>query len=164
MKRYRLPLSMAVFTAGVLLVYRDSVLGEVLGGLEALTAKAAFALILASGVEAVRDGTVISQPGGFAYQIYYRCTGILPAAALSVFILASPGRWKPKLWGLAFGVPLVFGANLIRLAHLFHVGVGAPQLFHLAHRYLWESAMMGLVLAFWLCWTVAGRSRVVEGR
>lgn len=158
----RLPLALAVFTAAVLLVYRDSVLGEVLLGLEGLTARAAHSLIVATGVDAVRHGTIIAESGGFAYEIYYRCTGILPACLLSVFILASPGRFRLKLLGLLLGVPLVFALNLIRLTHLFHVGVNSPHLFHLSHRYLWESAMMGLVLAFWLLWTLTGRTRGME--
>ena len=160
MKSYRLPISLTAFLAAVVLVYRDSVLGGVLGSFEVLTAKGAFALIVASGLDAVRTGTVIGQPGGFAYEIYYRCTGILPVAALSVLVVASPGRWPPKLWGLALGVPLVLAVNLIRLAHLFQVGVQYPELFHAAHRYVWESAMMAVVLAFWLGWSL----RNVEGR
>jgi hypothetical protein len=50
-------------------------------------------------------------------------------------------------------VPLVLGVNLLRLAHLFVLGVNAPRLFTLAHTVLWEVAIVVITGAMWLGWS-----------
>lgn len=148
----RFLISLAVFAGAVCLLYRDGVVGTALDPLETYTAKTTLAILAGLGMEAVREGTVIAQPGGFAYEIYYRCTGILPVAALCWLVLAWKASWRQKLFGVTLFVPFLFGLNFLRLVHLFHVGVSSPQYFELAHRYLWESAMMAAVLVSWLGW------------
>ncbi len=157
---WRPALALIVFAGGAVLAYRETVLGPLLGGLTEWTAGATFAALGRLGVDAARDATVLYQPGGFAYEIYYRCTGFLPAAFLAAIILASPGGWRRKLIGLAVAVPLILALNLVRLVHLFAVGVARPELFDLAHRVLWEGVMMVAVVGLWQAWDRLANSPV----
>lgn len=146
----RFAVVMAVFVAVVLLTYREDVLGSLLTPLTTLTAQMTVALLHWLGMEAVRVSTVISHPDGFAYEISYRCTGFLPVAFLTVSILASPGPVRRRLVGLAVGVPVLFGLNLVRLVHLFSIGVHNPAAFDVAHAVVWEGFLIVTIFGFWL--------------
>ena len=146
----RFAVVMAVFVAVVLLTYREDMLGPFLAPLTLLTAQMTVALLHWLGMEAVRTSTVISHPDGFAYEIYYRCTGFLPVAFLTVSILASPGPLRRRLVGLVVGVPILVGLNLVRLVHLFYVGVHNPAAFDVAHAVVWEGFFILAIFALWL--------------
>jgi exosortase/archaeosortase family protein len=142
----------AVLAGVFLLAYREDVLGGPLSPWVELTAHATVSLLQWLGIEAVRTAAVIRHPGGFAYEIYYRCTGLLPAALLAILILAHPGSWRRKCLGLAAGAPLLVALNLVRLVHLFHLGVHAPGAFDLAHGFLWEAVLVLATIALWWGW------------
>lgn len=144
---------MAVFVGVVLLTYRDDMLGLVLTPLTTLTANMTLALLHWLDMEAVRVMTVISHPDGFAYEIYYRCTGFLPVAFLTASIVAFPGTMRRKCVGIAVGVPILIGLNLARLVHLFYLGVHNPAAFELAHTVIWEGLLILAIFGLWLCWT-----------
>ena len=95
---------MTVFVGVVLLTYGDDTLGLLLAPLTALTTQMTLPMLHWSGMEATRAATVISRPGGFAYEITYRCTGLLPVAFLTASTLASPRSLQRKVVGLAVGV------------------------------------------------------------
>lgn len=144
---------MVGFVGVVWLTYREDMLGSVLAPLATVTAQTMLALLHWLGMEAVGVTTVISHPDGFAYEIYYRCTGFLPAAFLTAAILAYPGPLRRKFVGLAVGIPLLFALNLIRLVHLFYIGVYNPAAFELAHTVLWEGIVIMAILGLWVGWT-----------
>lgn len=123
-----------------------------LTGLLAMLVQSALAW---TGVDALRHGALLYVPGAFGYEIVIGCAGLLPAAVLAVAILASPGSPTAKAWGLALGTPFLLGVNLLRLAHLFHVGLRAPERFGAAHGWWWEAAIVVLTLAVWLAWAAA---------
>lgn len=142
----------AAFAVAVFLTYREEFLGRWLKDLATLTASACLWTLERLNISAVQKGTVISHAGGFAYEIYYRCTGFLPACCLAVSILAYPGNWQRKLIGLALGIPLVFLLNLVRLVHLFVIGVSRPEWFEFVHGSAWEGAMILAVAGLWGAW------------
>src|SRR3970282_964214 len=98
---------MVGFAGVALLTYREDVLGAPLAPLAMWTARVTLALLHWLGMEATRMATVVSLPSGFAYEIYYRCTGFWPGAFLMTAILAYPGHWRRKLVGLVVGVPVL---------------------------------------------------------
>lgn len=159
----RFALVLAALAALVLVGYRDSVLGPPLAGWSALTARAAFAVLRALAVPASLDGTILAHPGGFACEVYYRCTGFLPLVCLAVAILASPGRARRKLAGIALGAPLLLGLNLLRVVHVFIVGATRPDLFGLMHGVVWEAAIVAAVIGIWMVWRQSPR-RVMPSR
>ena len=113
------------------------------------------ALLHPLGIDAVRAGSGggLYVPGVFGYEITVGCTGVVAGAALTVAILASPGARAAKAWGLLVGVPLVLAVNLLRLAHLFYIGIHAPGRFALAHSVMWEGAVVLVTFTTWLVWT-----------
>lgn len=120
------------------------------------------ALLQAAGSEVARHGALLYVPGTFAYEIVIGCSGLLPAGVITTAILASPGTSTAKVWGVLVGVPAVLLVNLLRLAHLFHVGVTAPGRFALAHEVLWEALLVAFVLALWWSWSRWGPAKLVS--
>lgn len=149
----RFALVMVGFAGAVLLTYREAVLGALLAPVTMWTAQATLALLHWLGMEATRTATVISHPNGFAYEIYYRCTGFLPVGFLATAILAYPGPLRRKIIGLVVGVPVLIALNLTRLVHLFYLGVYHPAAFDLGHSVLWEGLLILAILGLWLGWT-----------
>jgi exosortase/archaeosortase family protein len=146
-----------------LFAYRDDVLGRLLSPWVDLTVRMTFAVLQGLGIESARMVSEIRHPGGFSYEIYYRCTGILPVAILTSFITAFPASWRFKFIGLASGVPLLLALNLARLVHLFYVGVYAPAAFDLAHRVVWEAVLISATVLIWWVWSKwAVRSKAAE--
>ena len=148
----RLAAALACLFVIVLPRYRPAVPGGILGSFTAIVASVVQSLLRWIGIEASRAGTFLYVPGSFGYEIGLRCIGMLPAAVLIVAILASPGTGAAKRRGVLVGVPLVLGVNLLRLVHLFYVGIHSPGLFALAHSVLWEGAMVLVTFATWLVW------------
>ncbi len=137
----------------LLMVYRDDLLGRLLGPWEELTARMTLSLLHAFKIEAVRLGSQIHHPGGFAYEIYYRCTAFLPVALLAALIAATPVSVRSKLIGVCAGAPVLVALNLIRLVQLFHTGVFHPAFFDLAHGLVWEIILMMATLGIWWRWS-----------
>ena len=150
--RGRFIITVAVLAGLFLLIYRDDLLGRLLDPWVEVTAQMTACLLQVFNMEAVRTGTQIRHPGGFAYEIYYRCTAILPTMLLAVFIAASPAPVSRKAVGLAVGVPALIIVNLLRLVHLFHTGVNNPALFTMAHEVLWEIILIAAMLGLWWTW------------
>ena len=153
--RSALRLAAALVWLGVIVLARGWTGAPVrlLDPLAGLVASVTQGALHAIGIAAERAGTVLFVPGGFAYDITIGCTGLLPAAVLAVAILASPGTWGAKQRGLVVGVPLLLTVNLLRLVHLFYLGIHAPHHFVLAHTLLWEGTMVLCAFVSWLLWT-----------
>ncbi len=149
----RFALVMVGFGGAVLLTYREDVLGALLAPVTMWTARVTLVLLHWLGMEATRTATVISHTNGFAYEIYYRCSGFLPVGFLTTAILAYPGPLRRKIIGLVVAVPILIALNLTRLVHLFYLGVHDPAAFDFAHSVLWEGFLILAVLGLWLGWT-----------
>jgi exosortase H (IPTLxxWG-CTERM-specific) len=148
----RLPAVMVGLAGLVLLTYREDLLGPPLAHWTAWTTRVTLALLHWSGMEASRGANLITHPGGFAYEISYRCTGFLPVVFLTTAILAYRGSLRRKIIGLAVGIPILIALNLTRLVHLFYLGVHQPAAFDFAHGILWEAFLILAVLGLWLAW------------
>jgi len=143
---------MVSFVIIVLPFYREELLGTLLEPWTRLTTKVTLALIRWTGMEAVRNETVISHPDGFAYEIYYRCTSFLPIAFLCASILAYPRPLHYKIIGLIVGGPILMLLNLVRLVHLFYIGVNNPAVFRIAHSVIWLALIIIAIISLWVIW------------
>jgi exosortase H (IPTLxxWG-CTERM-specific) len=146
----RFILTLALFAGAVLVGFRDEVVGPALLPLRVLTARVALALIHVAGMEAVREATAIFHPSGFAYQISRGCMGLVPAAFFAVSVIAYPISVSRKALAMVVGLPVLFALNMVRLVHLFYLGVHRPDLFHLAHQVLWQGGIIAVVFLMWL--------------
>ena len=142
-----------VAVTAVLLLYRESIVGPLFIPLRVLTARMTLAVLHLVGMDGVRIGTVLYHPDGFGYQISHGCTGFLPAAFLAVGMLAYPAFARHRAIGIAVGVPLLGVLNLIRLAHLYVIGVVAPAWFDVAHEVVWDGMVVCAIFLVWLGWT-----------
>lgn len=143
---------MVSFVIIVLPFYHEDMLGTLLAPWTRLTTRVTLALIHCIGMEAVRNATIISHPDGFAYEIYYRCTSFLPVAFLCVSILAYQRPLHYKFIGLIVGVPILMLINLVRLVHLFYIGVNNPSVFRIVHSVIWLIIMIIVILSLWVIW------------
>lgn len=148
--RWRFVLVVGGTWLALLPLYRSPRLFDTLAPLELLTARATAALVSICGMEVERVGAVLRHPAGFAYEIYYACTGLFLAAVLVAGLFALPGKGRAKLGLAVLGVAALFALNLVRLMSLFYIGVHHRPIFDFAHEVAWEALMLGLVLLFWL--------------
>lgn len=155
----RLIVALILFMGVAFSFYQTEILGQILAPMARLTAQLAVALVHWSGQEAARQATSVSHPGGFAYEINYRCTGFMPLAFLVVSILFCSAPLRKKALGLAVGIPFLVFFNLIRLVHLFYLGVNKSALFHAAHSVVWPAAMILAALSLWFPWLAWARRR-----
>jgi exosortase/archaeosortase family protein len=160
--RFVATLAIVAFVAW--LGYRDEYLGPVLVPLRQLTARAALAVVQTIGIDAMRVGTVVQHPSGFAYDISRGCMGVIPALILAAGVLTWPGVGNRKAIALLVGIPLLIGLNLVRLGHLFYLGVRRPDHFHFAHEVGWEAAVVLAVFGLWFGATSWAGSPAWPGR
>jgi exosortase/archaeosortase family protein len=146
-------LKAAAFMSVFLLVYDEDLIGRLLGPWVELTARMTVALLHLLGVQAVRAGGQIHHPGGFAYEIYYRCTAVLPAALLAALTFASTASLARQVIGMALGGCVLIALNLVRLVHLFLLGVYRPALFEVTHGVVWELILIMATLGLWWMWS-----------
>jgi exosortase/archaeosortase family protein len=152
----RFILSVVVLMGVFLFFYREDLLGRWLAPWVDLTVRVTLAALHLTGIEAARVASQIYHPGGFAYEIYYRCTGIPPAAALAILVISSAGSARRKIGCLAAGIPALLALNLIRLVHLFHLGVQGSPAFGPAHDIGWEAVLIAATLGIWWAWSRRG--------
>lgn len=149
-----------VVAVALWLGFRDEGLGSVLVSWRVQVARAVLALIHSMGMEAVREGSALYHPAGFAYEISRGCTGFVPAALLATSIAAYPAAARFRVAGLLLGVPLLLALNIARLVHLFYLGAHQPRWFHVAHTVAWEAVIILAVVGLWLAWAAwADRAR-----
>jgi exosortase/archaeosortase family protein len=123
-----------------------------LGWLDAATAAATAALSRLAGLDVTAARYVVAHPGGFACEIYFRCTGLLPALFVAGAILASPAPFRSRWRGALLGVVAMLALNLARLVGLVAVGVHFPAAFATAHAVVGEAIVVAGVVGFWIVW------------
>ena len=116
--------------------------------LNALLTGAALDLL---GADAGVEGTLV-KTSFFAAEIIFECTAVYPIAMWIAAVLAYPARWRPKLIGIALGVPALMLINVARLVSLFYIGYLWAEVFDTAHLLVWQSLLVFLTLLLWLIW------------
>lgn len=122
------------------------------GWLDTGTARAVATASRLCGWPVTSDGPVVAHESGFAMEIYYRCTGLLPAAFVGVAVLAFPVAARLRWKGFVGGVLLVLAVNFARLVGLMAVGIELPRHFDVSHRVVGEWLIILAVFVYWLLW------------
>ena len=95
---------------------------------------------------------VIVSASGFSVQIVSECTAVFVAILFFSFVIAYPTTFKHKFIGLLFGLPVLVGANLLRVVFIFLVGLNFRAMFEYAHVYIGQILMVLLVLLISMLW------------
>ena len=106
-------------------------------------------------------GTIVASDD-FAYRIVAECTLLGPLLLYLAAVLAYPASLVSKAAGMALGLLVIGGLNLVRLVSLFYVGTYMPQHLDVVHLVIWQGAMVLGVVVLWLYWVQrSGRVRAV---
>jgi exosortase H (IPTLxxWG-CTERM-specific) len=105
------------------------------------------------GITASSTGDTIAN-ATFSISVKQGCDSI-EALAIFVFgVIAFPATIKHKISGLLIGSGIILSLNLIRLVHLFWVGLHQPELFDLFHLEIWQGFFIILSIVLWLLWVM----------
>jgi archaeosortase B (VPXXXP-CTERM-specific) len=119
--------------------------------LTAGTARLDYLLLRAAGADASLDGNLV-QLGDFGVRIIEECTGIYEVIIFVAAVLAFPTSLRKKAVGVAFGVPLLYLFNVLRILVLLGVGRFRPGLFEFMHLYFWQATLILMITSVWLLW------------
>lgn len=76
------------------------------------------------------------------FELYYVCTA---------FILAIPGiLWKRKILFSAFGVVILFTANVVRVSALFYIAKSHPEWFETFHKTVFQLGVYVIMFIIWV--------------
>lgn len=107
------------------------------------------------------SATIINNVDAFHFMINQDCTGWKSLLFVFSLIFAVPGiALRKRLWGLVFGLPIIWIGNLARVVGVVLVekqyGVQAALMIH---DYFWQVGLIALVLGIWLSWLYWVRTR-----
>ena len=142
-----------VFCAAFFLVYHFV---TVSGSMVMVHVRNITALILGTilsffGMDVVVNGTSLSV-NNFPLIIVDECTAVFSSIVYCSCVSAYPTTLRNKCLGIAFGVPLLYAINILRLVVLALVGVHNPNLFEFVHVYLWQASFIIFVVVIFLLW------------
>jgi archaeosortase B (VPXXXP-CTERM-specific) len=120
-------------------------------GLETLTARLQVQVLGLLTDDVSHAGRLVvfrDQPG----LIIEECTGLSEMLIFAATVLAFPTRFRNKLVGLAFGLPLIYAFNVLRISALLLVGRHRPAWSDFMHLYFWQGTLILMILGTWLLW------------
>ncbi len=103
------------------------------------------------GQKTAVEGRTIRSPH-FSIEIRRGCDAVDPIALFAAALLAFPAPWRRKLPGLAAGMLLLAGLNLVRIVSLFLVGRFFPKAFDLMHLEVWQAVFIVVAVVTWAGW------------
>jgi exosortase H (IPTLxxWG-CTERM-specific) len=80
------------------------------------------------------------------------CNGIEPTLLVLSAVLAFPASWSRRIQGLAVGLAVVQGLNLVRIVSLFYFGLWDTEIFDWTHKYLWPVVLTIAALGTFVWW------------
>jgi exosortase/archaeosortase family protein len=95
---------------------------------------------------------VIIQGPDFSVAVRRGCDPLEPIVLFTAAVLAFPGPWRPKLWGVAVGVVFFYSLNLVRILSLYLTGKSNPSWFDSLHQEWWPALFIFSAVLLWLAW------------
>ncbi len=138
-------------------------LAELFAPWNRMSAELSAATIAVAGLPVQVRDTLLIHPDGFCVEIVYSCTGLVPGLFILTWLFAlRQGPWI-KLIGLASGIGLVLGVNLLRLLVTYYVGATSPTHLGLVHDVLGQGAVVLSTAAFMVSWHYLSTARSWRG-
>lgn len=97
-------------------------------------------------------------------EVIEECVGISEGILFLLALLAFPASWRMRALGLAFGLPLIYAMNLLRLAGLILVEKHYPASAEFFHVYLGQLSLTLIMIAIWFLWAHRVISRDADVR
>lgn len=98
------------------------------------------------------DYDTIYFTNGIALKIILECTGVYEMLILSSIILSYPTNIKNKLFGIIFGVIIIYILNMIRLISISYVIIYYTDKFNFIDRYLWQISLVIFISLAYVIW------------
>jgi exosortase H (IPTLxxWG-CTERM-specific) len=128
---------------------QDNVIAPFTEGLAALSAAA----IRLCGGGATAAGTVLSLASGCgSVRVANGCNAIEVSILFAAAVLAFPAPIRLRLIGVAAGVGLLQGINLLRIISLLYLSCFSQSWFAFFHEYAWDAAIVLDALLIFLGW------------
>lgn len=104
----------------------------------------------------------------FPFILIPECGAIEIMAIFLAAVLAFPTLWRKRIIGLAAGLPVMYGVNILRLTVLAIIGAldSSREWFNFAHEYVWQAIYIIFVVAVWLLWVeyIVNRTHIVTNK
>ncbi|MBP2031123.1 archaeosortase B (VPXXXP-CTERM-specific) [Methanohalophilus levihalophilus] len=100
----------------------------------------------------VTENLLLFEEGAPALKVIDECTGIYEVLVYSSCVMAYTTTYQKKLMGIAFGIPVILGINMVRLICLGFVGIWYPDMFDYVHYYLWQVTLILIIVLVVLIW------------
>jgi len=129
---------------------------SILYPLQDIVSQNVYYVLMLFGFDAARNGFLLNIHGGnpFVFIVSEDCTGWKSMLFLTALVLAIPKvAWKRRATGLAFGIPLIYLGNLLRILIIVNVQQAyGIEFASVVHDYLWQAGLISLVLLVWVLW------------
>ncbi len=117
----------------------------------ALLVRVSASILRALGENVVTQGTVI-RSALFAVDVKNGCNGIEATLLLLAAMVAFPAPPKARAAGVAAGLLVIQGVNLVRIVSLFWLGAHRRDVFELFHAAIWQTLLILLAVGIFLAW------------
>lgn len=97
---------------------------------------------------------LISTVSDFSVSIKQGCDALEPVAMFTFAVALFPVALKPKLSGLAIGIPFLLLLNQVRIISLYIFGINSPALFKFMHIQGWQVLYILITLVSLVYWAV----------
>jgi exosortase family protein XrtM len=109
-------------------------------------------LILNGFGQGTHVNEVTIQSPEFAIAIHRGCDAVEPTWLLCAAILAFPGAFRQKLFGMLAGIVGLQLLNLVRIVSLYLIGSHFPAFFPSAHLEIWPTIFILTAIVFFVGW------------
>lgn len=116
--------------------------------------------ILGQGTTA--EGMLIIGAGS-SISIKEGCDAIEPAMLFIAAVCAFPAALSRKVRGIAAGLLILFGVNIIRIISLFLIEKYWPAAFEFMHIQFWQVAFIALAVLLWISWMRTTKPQTAAG-
>lgn len=108
------------------------------------------------GQEVFLSGRILGITGAPGVEIVDGCNGIAAIGLFLGFIIAYPGKWKPRLYFAIFGIGVIYIVNVVRIVTLCYVQKYLPGSFDFMHDYSTTAIFYIVIFGLWMIWANYG--------
>jgi exosortase H (IPTLxxWG-CTERM-specific) len=101
--------------------------------------------------------------GRYNLRIVKNCDAMEANILFVAAVLAFPGTLRKRIIGVALGIPVLVGVNVVRICSLYYIGIHSPKAFEFFHLELWPLLLVASGVAAFLVWATWAQDRTVDG-